>query len=418
MKTQTQLDTMDFKKVIRKIGHEKFLQAFLVSKGFRKAYLIQDFDLVTPLQQETVRALHSAFPNLTKIEMNRGVLFTAKPLGLKWLKVLDADTKINNDHNNTNNNTNNNNDLKHTHKDPYVDDKRLGKLLGYPCYNDYDERPTEEHYEYSLDVRFKDGAVVNVIVNHCASNSKAREFNILRDKLESLLRSTPAVGILVDKVVVKADTLTPNATLVRMMANVKFSKLNLTDSQIEKIWNELENLGFGKLKSSTDLRDPIHRGVIAVLLALCQYDELLTRMMCNSFGLHVKNHPLPKLLIHVLQGRGWLHKMLSIWGTKAPVTKTPVIEVIHKIAQGIALSDQELVTVKTSLADIGMKNVWGSSEMTLHHDPFCKGVIIALLAFHQYKDYPDDKHSKQATVEVERLLVEVLASRRKPPARH
>jgi hypothetical protein len=161
-----------------------------------------------------------------------------------------------------------------------ISSKEMGKLLGYPCYNDFDTID-DEKITYTIDIFVKTNQFhqTQIVANRCHDETKLEEFNTFAKKAEKAFAKKEYKEILngleVKEVYVESSPNIPTQTIInKLLKNKKLDK-----KELEKIQNILFNFGF-----SMDLqfyfmiyfqyKNPIHKGILLELLLKEKYDTL------------------------------------------------------------------------------------------------------------------------------------------------
>lgn len=195
----------------------------------------------------------------------------------------------------------------------------MGKILGYPCYRDFDTLDKKE-ISYGIDVivELRDGNREPLFSNICKNNSQG-EFEKIARAATDVLKIHPIYGSLVDEVVVEVEMIVPTISVLnKVVRNIK-----LNEDENSKILNILYNFGFGEFRVSKltgeiesnfqfvfqdkfQYENEIHRGILTALLTcemnnplrpffpLQQYPEAGKK--CDEIILHWENE-IMKLFI-------------------------------------------------------------------------------------------------------------------------
>jgi hypothetical protein len=192
---------------------------------------------------------------------------------------------------------------KKSYNDNTIHSNEMGKILGYPCYKDFDliDRE-EEHFSLCIYVYLKDGQAINVLVNVCQDISLKPEFELLAEKIVTFLVSHNLYRKIISNVGVVVESI---ALLTRIIDNVKNNMKFDKDAVLDVIYN----LGFSNELQFVCSRvfafdNEHHRGI---LLALLLMDK---NFILDSF-VPLLNYPGADLeFLHVLSV--WEHDIISI----------------------------------------------------------------------------------------------------------
>lgn len=158
--------------------------------------------------------------------------------------------------------------------------KEMGKLLGYPCYADYDTI-NDDKINYSIDIFVKTNQnhQIQILANKCNDETKLEEFNTLAKKAKKAFAKKEYKelfnGVEVKEVYVESLPNIPTQTIINKLLKNK----KLEQKELEKIQTILFNFGF-----STELlfyfmiyfqyNNPIHKGILLELLLKEKNDTL------------------------------------------------------------------------------------------------------------------------------------------------
>ena len=152
---------------------ESLINAILVKEGVRPAMLVQpiDYDETTgedPITKGILDAIRHHFPELKHSDSS-----------IELPGILIAPIRI---------------DIH-----SIAADESMGKILGYPCYEDFStlDRENEITYVLKVDVTLPDGTTHNIFVNVCKDESKLMEFAAIARRAELVLNNpiySPLLG--------------------------------------------------------------------------------------------------------------------------------------------------------------------------------------------------------------------------------
>lgn len=159
----------------------------------------------------------------------------------------------------------------------------MGKILGYPCYKDFDSihEDDDDTVSYSISIYAKDNENnrIQLFANRCKDETKIEEFNRISrnakrafDKQEytEILEGIEIKEVYVEKV---ADV--PTQSIINnLLKNEK-----LEQPEIDKVQNILYNFGFSMelqfyFLYSFQYDNPIHKGILLDLLLKEKHDIL------------------------------------------------------------------------------------------------------------------------------------------------
>jgi hypothetical protein len=188
------------------------------------------------------------------------------------------------------------------------DDESLGRLLGFPCADQFDEsvRRMHTHIRYSLSLyaQFKDGRVEQFFANVCLDPSEAiHEMEKLAEQSEVALKEDSFFAPILERVFMNVRTHTPAMLLINMLV----VNDNISEDALANISNLLANLGFPTLRSHHfKISNPVHRGILITLL---------TNFMNNPVEVF---YPLQKRAIKAVQDKmkGWENQLFEVLAVK------------------------------------------------------------------------------------------------------
>lgn len=222
------------------------LNCILVNENVRPAMLVQpaDYKEVThkcPKTKAIIEGIIKYFPNLilsTDYEKYQGVIIS----------------KIDYNGNKT------------------ISSKEMGKLLGYPCYEDFTTIDADK-INYTIDIYVKTTQYnqIQILANKCKDETKLEEFNTLANKAEKAFAKKEYKEILngleVKEVYVESLPNIPTQTII----NKLLQNINLDQTELDKIQNILFNFGFSMelefyFMIYFQYNNPIHKGILLELL--------------------------------------------------------------------------------------------------------------------------------------------------------
>jgi hypothetical protein len=154
----------------------------------------------------------------------------------------------------------------------------MGKILGYPCYKDYEkiDHINDNTYTAEIIVNMESGNSISIIRNKCLDESTKPTFQKIAKMIKIILQKEEYIQMLRDKVISVVVNFeinySINAVIEKLINN---KKLNETD--IDIITETLYNLGFEEnieMESNIQYNNPIHKGIILGLLIYFKNDLL------------------------------------------------------------------------------------------------------------------------------------------------
>ncbi len=158
--------------------------------------------------------------------------------------------------------------------------EEMGKILGYPCYRDFDNIDNNEiTYLVSIYVKDNNNNRIQIIPNICKDETNIQEFNNLANTAKIAISKSDYKeilnGIEVKEIYVESLPIVPTQIIInKLLKNEK-----LEQNEIDKVQNILFNFGF-----STELQvyflhnfqynNLIHKGILIELLLKDKYNTL------------------------------------------------------------------------------------------------------------------------------------------------
>ena len=229
------------------------LNAILVNEGVRSAMLVQPQDYkertgTDPITLSIVNKIKRLFPEIVssdKYETYQGTIISKKSYDGKIISL-----------------------------------GNMGKILGYPCYNDYETLNREEPlYDLQLVVSYNDNEIPLPLFNNVCKDKKTLDtFTSLSTKAYRALTNEKYKGVLdgikihkINRVYVATEDIIPSQHLINKM----MTKKKLSEEEINALIDVLYNSGFNNLlEYEFQYTNPIHKGILLGLLLHRKYDKL------------------------------------------------------------------------------------------------------------------------------------------------
>lgn len=185
-----------------------------------------------------------------------------------------------------------------------IDIHEMGKLLGYPCYQDKIDKNTSS-YTIEVMAYTKIGMPIQLFANACKDDSLLEKFKQLADRAteaftkhhDLLIRE----GIDIHHVSAEIEEFIPSAVVIdKLIKNIK-----LSENEILKIGNVFYNFGFERL--TTDMiqfNNEIHKGIVLDLLIRDKNDTL-------SPFFPLQNYPEKDAEIHEIT-QSWENDIIDV----------------------------------------------------------------------------------------------------------
>ena len=157
---------------------------------------------------------------------------------------------------------------------------KMGEILGYPCYEDF-ENLDRDKITYSLHINIiYDKADFSLLENVCKDKSNEAKYNKLAIEIEKALRNPEYSKLLdnhiLEKVEVEISKNIPTIVIINKLINNE----DLDNDDKDKIMNILYNIGFSMdtqmfFQDNFQYNNPIHKGILLGLL-LNQRNDILS----------------------------------------------------------------------------------------------------------------------------------------------
>jgi hypothetical protein len=218
---------------------ENILNAILVNEEVRSAMLIQpvDYGEITGNDKKTlsiVNGIKALFPSLLSSDNIEGIIISKKSY------------------------------------DTFISAKTMGKILGYPCFNDYETiNRAELYFNLKIVVAYDDDKEVELFNNFCKDKNTLPLFKALSDKAFKALTMDKYIGILkkikvkkINGVYVNIENIIPIKDIIDKL----ITKKKLSDEEKEAVRYELYNMGFTSNLLDFQYNNPIHIGILLDIL--------------------------------------------------------------------------------------------------------------------------------------------------------
>lgn len=153
------------------------------------------------------------------------------------------------------------------------DDLEFGKILGYPCCEDFKEVYENKIDSFTIRVicHFNDNSYFEIMVNRALNLDKLQEFEEFAIKAEATLKTHLLTKDIVSRVCVEHKKSYCFSTLKH---NIKTNTMD--EEMCEEFKNFLWNRGYSQkiLSYNFDFSKKVDKVVALMLLTICEYDEL------------------------------------------------------------------------------------------------------------------------------------------------
>lgn len=239
--------------IVEEIKIENLLNCILVNENIRPAMLLQPVNYhetsgKDPITKSILHAIKTQFPELVfteDYERYQGIIIS-----------------------------------KTEYHGQEISLERMGQILGYPCYQDFEYiDPNKSSYSIRVVAKEKNGMPIELFANVCKDTTKMKVFKQFAKKAQLVLKQEEYKrvlnGIDIVKVDVNVDVTIPVQALIDKL--IKNKKLN--QNEIDRIDNILYNFGFSEetqyyFSRNFQYNNPIHRGILLDLLVKDKNDVL------------------------------------------------------------------------------------------------------------------------------------------------
>ena len=236
------LMSKQFKKDFDSLKPVDYINSFLVEKGIRDAYLIQNFESNTDVVESRIAEIQTIFPKL-KILKTGNYYF----LSLKQLKKVDVET-----------------------------DEKISPILRFSCdvkYTDLDR--TMETIGYHINVFLKGiEEPLNIISYVCQTTSTIRDAEQLVSDIKKVLMD----DINLKKIVLKVELdVVVDMPILSFIPKLMDPKYKFNKEEIEGLNNIIFNImnsSYEKIIDNIDYDNLIHRGIMLVYITEHEHDIL------------------------------------------------------------------------------------------------------------------------------------------------
>ena len=222
---------------------EHYINAFLVEKGVRDAYLIQNcIDTDTEITA-LVKNIQLVFPSL-KLFVSNNYYF----LATRQLQTDDVNSS-----------------------------EKIAKILRFDCDVNFDDLDREtETTDYNVDVYLNGKTTpITLITYVCQTDSKRESAERLVDDVRTEVLNDPYLKTLVNKVELKANVTMPTMSFVSKLLDLTYTfneeEIQHLDDIVFNVMNETSCI---KIVNAIDYMNPIHRGIMLGYISDYQHNVL------------------------------------------------------------------------------------------------------------------------------------------------
>jgi hypothetical protein len=232
--------------IVREIGLYNLINLILVKERVRPAFLLQPQDKGNENIKEIIKSIKNYFPELIhskNYSIYQGVIISYEDFNGKEISL-----------------------------------NEMGRILGYPCHEDYEEidHINDDTYTADIIVNMESGNDISLISNKCLNESKKQKFQRMANRIKDVLQKEEYNEILqdgvIDVIVNFEDNRSINVVIEKLINNKKLNEID-----IDMIIEILYNLGFEdneEMENNFQYNNLIHRGIILGLLIYFKNDLL------------------------------------------------------------------------------------------------------------------------------------------------
>jgi hypothetical protein len=231
------------------MGIDVFLNCILVDKGIRSAMLVQphDYGEVTGKEPETKKILRSIKRNFPKLKQSHDYqLYQGIIISKEDFNGRDIDLH------------------------------EMGRILGYPCYEDYAPGESEDiEYVQSLYAILPGHEKVGLFNNACKNNRHQRMMDDMAVSAQQAIRSYPGL----ESVKVYAETYV-DVSITMILKKLTHRSIELNRDDKKSLLNNIDQLvsvGSNLMKRfepAIQYDNPLHQGILIGMLLQCKYNPM------------------------------------------------------------------------------------------------------------------------------------------------
>ena len=254
--------------LIKDIQIKNLLNAILVNENIRPAMLVQPIDYneskgTDKITSTIVNGIKKLFPNLyltDNYQNYQGTIISKKKL---------------------------------SHDNQFISFENMGKILGYPCYKNFENFNRDGHlFALELIVLYNNNIEIVLFANVCENNQTLNKFkfNLIAQKAFDVFTSGKYKNILkginINNVYVNVENMIPTQSVIdKLITNKK-----VTQEEKEKIIEILYNCGFSDNLCDYDFQynNKIHKGILLDILIKEKYDILSPFYPLQTFPIQQK----------------------------------------------------------------------------------------------------------------------------------
>jgi hypothetical protein len=261
------------KENIDTIGTENIINLILVHEGVRPAMLLQPADQgestgADPKTKKILDAMKIEFPDLIYSEnyqTYQGIIIS-----------------------------------KVSYDDQFISLNKMGEILGYPCYKDFEELDRSQiTYTISINALLHGAQKIQIFVNLCKDNV-SEIFDKINKEANLVFSKEEYISLFGEKVTFELE-ITENTSRNKIIDKLIKNEV-ITSNDIKEILNIMYNFGFNdiicdEIIKNIQYTNPIHKGILISLLI-------------NS----INNTVAPFYPLQFREEQGLVNKITENWG--------------------------------------------------------------------------------------------------------
>jgi len=153
-----------------------------------------------------------------------------------------------------------------------ITNEEMGKILGYPCYNDFNSLDKSKQY-YTIEVVATsiNGKKYYILTNVCQNKTKLYEFKTISEKAKQAFAKEKYKQLIGNDTIEKTEVFVIKEIPTQFIINKLVQNKDLSEKEKEKVSNILFNFGFSiqlqlYFTEEFQYNNPVHKGILLSLL--------------------------------------------------------------------------------------------------------------------------------------------------------
>lgn len=331
------------------MGLDVLLNCILVDQNIRPAMMIQpaDYGEATgddPNTKKILASVHQRFPNLKQsshYEGYQGIIISHE----------NFDGKV-------------------------ISQREMGRILGYPCYEDFIGETEDIEYSQSLCVNLPGYTKKCLMSNACKNNRHQSFMEQMAKKAQQVLQSYPgfeSIQVFVETKVLVSTTMLIDKLLLRTV------ELNLDDKY--SLLNDIANIGsvhnvplMTRLKSAIQYDNPLHQGILVAILLNVKYNPCVI-----FYPMQLHEQAKDKMVEVISIGDQLIESVCTVFERK------PTDTLIDPLIQDSELNSKDKRMLLNHLINdlinipVGQEYTEKLQSAIQYHNPMHRGILIGML---------------------------------------